>query len=632
MIIPPTSTIISPSSPSPGPSPRPSISSSSNYSIGIPLTPIEELGLDKMSSDLIISTEDVDNDDPLVQVESIKTISGRPNLPTLNVPPPSFSNYSFGISSSPSASSSSSIARGEGGRTPSPLSSIEDGEIALPSEGFKFGSCPSSSFVGTPTAEQGPFEYPSSSSSTSNFSISPPKSMGSPTLARRGSLALGLTHRRGSIIPQPNPNPNINRLRGSFDDGISPPPTRRSSTCSTLTTLPIAGRRPSIVHSTTVEVTLPQAHPSVPPFGEHPPQPSSASSSRRPSVLMFPSKPLPAPIPPSLLARRGSLPVAQLFGVPLADQNNNKTRSSYSSGSATISTAQLYLRRQSVMSESGFSNGSGTTIGEATGNEHYGYNDVENGYRRRSMRPRTPSADFTPQTVSSQRRGSVSFFPPVPVSTTTTTTQQIRKNPNFTPNRSSSISSRSSIASSASASSQRSSISSSRIPINFSPRHPTSYTNSFAYPSRQTSVSTTNTTISTSTNGSNSSPSLPSSPRFSINAHSGYIVKRNRHSTSKSSNSNPSLGSGSSEGDRDHEDEILPTPNQSKINTVVAPTFSDPWSTTTNTTSIENKIDELSFCDDGGLRGNIPLETPPLETVLERPPLESVDSGATERP
>ncbi|WWD08918.1 hypothetical protein V865_007032 [Kwoniella europaea PYCC6329] len=564
---------------SPEPSPRPSISCLS----GPPLTPIYEM--DKISSDLIVSTtEEVEDGNGVVipndddRTKNVK--NARANLPTLTVPPPSFSNYSFG-GSSPSASSSESSV----GRTPSPLSSVDD--IALPSEGFKFGTCPSTSFVGTPTAEQGPFEYPSSSSST--MSVSPPA--GSPTLARRGSLALGMTHRRGSIIP-----PHSNNTSNS--SALSPPPTRRSSTCSTITTLPAAGRRPSIVHSATVEVALPQTSGST----DESYQPTtSASSSRRPSVLMFPSKPLPAPIPPSLLARRGSLPVDKLFGIPLSSEqlNGGRIRASYSSGSATISTASLYLRRQSVVSESGFSNGSGATVMNDEGNGH------SNSIRRPSMRTRTPSADFTPQTASSARRGSVSFFPPPQPS-------QLNTN---SPVRSSSLSSRSS------ASSQRSSISSSRIPINFSPRHP-----NYAYLSSRQS-STTSLTPSTHSSSSTSA-SVPCSPVV------GYNLRRNRNSTV---NSNPGLSSSGEEDEHEEDNQLLPTPNPSKFSNTVPqagiPTFVDPWS---SSSSIDSKLSDMSVEEksfsSGSSSSMVPLETPPLETVVERPPLESVDSGATERP
>ncbi|OCF59599.1 hypothetical protein L486_02270 [Kwoniella mangroviensis CBS 10435] len=562
---------------SPSPSPRPSISSLS----GPPLTPIYEM--DK-NTDLIVSTteEIEDGDGVVIPIDnSTKNVkNARANLPTLTVPPPSFSNYSFGDPSPSASSSETSI-----GRTPSPLSSVED--IALPSEGFKFGTCPSTSFVGTPTAEQGPFEYPSSSSST--LSISPP--VGSPTLARRGSLALGMTHRRGSIIP-----PHSNNTSNS--SALSPPPTRRSSTCSTITTLPAAGRRPSIIHSATVEVALPQTSAST----DEPYQPTtSASSSRRPSVLMFPSKPLPAPIPPSLLARRGSLPVDKLFGIPLSSEqlNNGRTRASYSSGSATISTASLYLRRQSVVSESGFSNGSGATVMNDDGN---GY---PNGVRRPSMRTRMPSADYTPQTASSARRGSVSFFPPQPSQLNTDS-----------PVRSSSLSSRSSV------SSQRSSISSSRIPINFSPRHP-----NYAYLSSRQS-STTSLTPSTRSSSSTSA-SVPCSPI------AGYNLRRNRNSTV---NSNPGLSSSGEEDEHEEDIQLLPTPNPSQFANSAAqagiPTFVDPWS---SSSSIDSKLSEMSmeeksFSSGGSSSSMIPLETPPLETVVERPPLESIDSGATERP
>lgn len=198
----------------------------------------------------------------------------------------------------------------------------------LPSSSFSFGSCPSVPINRTPTHELGPFDYPSASSSTAL-----------PTSPRRMSLALGMTHRRGSIVTRSN---------STDSDATIPvaPATRRSSTCSTITTLPLAGRRPSILHSASTN------------SGPPPPPTYSPTHSRR-SSLMFPQKPLNSPIPPSLLARRGSLPVSQLNNLDLSRAG----RASFAGqGSYTTSTSALYRRRESVMSDGEGSFSSGHTV------------------------------------------------------------------------------------------------------------------------------------------------------------------------------------------------------------------------------------------------------------------------------
>jgi hypothetical protein len=148
-------------------------------------------------------------------------------------------------------------------------------------EDFSFGTCPSpaahSDFLGTPAAEKGPFEYPESHSASSS---------------RRPSLAHPAL-RRGSST---------------------------SSTTSTVTALSTATRRPSLAPVYT---------------GSHA-GPSDYDFRRRGSLAHFPTRPVHAPIPPSILARRGSLPAADaLFGIP-ANERRAHNRSSLSSSSPIL--------------------------------------------------------------------------------------------------------------------------------------------------------------------------------------------------------------------------------------------------------------------------------------------------------
>ncbi|WVQ93604.1 hypothetical protein IAU59_000679 [Kwoniella sp. CBS 9459] len=696
------------SSASPLQSPRSSTSSTTNRS-AMPLTPVYELdnapsdmlvtdcnsaeevegyespksGIDKAMKNLDVSGNGNGNGNGSVKGNRNGHGSGRLSLPSLTVPMPSFGNYSFPPSASPASSSTSGSSPGlEVGRASSPITpgdGISDEDVSLPQAGFSFGTCPSTTFLGTPTAEQGPFEYPEASSSSS-LSTSPPLVSGSPTLSRRPSLALGMTHRRGSIVTHPHPHGHT-----ILPVVPSPPSTRRSSTCSTIVTVPAAGRRPSILHSATLETSVPQADLTESTLGDIAPLPVAGPSSRRGSTLMFPHKPLHAPIPPSLLARRGSLPAAQLFGLPLAEQPN-RLRASYSAGSHTTTTASLYHRRQSVASESGLSTGSGATVIDRGAN-----GEVQ--YRRESFAMTStamPTPEFNANTFpgAGARRGSISFFPPttsnIPNNSSSSSSSASTSNPsqpNHTPVRSSSLSSRSSIAST---SSGRSSISSSRVPINFSPRHPNYYHDAYhshnhnhthnqnhgsvSSISRQNSLSRGNGTSSSPSSprmGSSSSSFSSASTSTSISTSSG--ARRSRHSSSTGglfNHGNSGLSS-SEESNEDEEEaeEELPTPSQSSLSVGVgtgagaglvgirgaqsqgfsedglvppAPTFVDPWSSTMMPGSISAGSEhEPVLVGEGsiapGKGAYVPLETPPLETVHERPPLESVDSGATER-
>ncbi|WVF65968.1 hypothetical protein IAT40_000706 [Kwoniella sp. CBS 6097] len=674
----PESSVLSSSSPLQ--SPRSSISSSLRS--GMPLTPVYEL--DNAPSEMSVNREGspksgIDEGMKNLSVNlavSNANGSGRLSLHSLKVPMPSFGNYSFPSSASPGSSSASGsspgieVGDGRGSSPITPGDGISDEDVALPQAGFTFGTCPSTSFLGTPTAEQGPFEYPEPTSSSSSLSISPPLLSGSPTLSRRPSLALGMTHRRGSIVSHPHLHSQI--TSPVMPVMPSPPSTRRSSTCSTIVTLPIAGRRPSILHSATLETSVPQAQQtdlsgSGSPLDEIAPLPVSGPSSRRGSTLMFPHKPLHAPIPPSLLARRGSLPAAQLFGLPLTEQPN-RLRASYSAGSHTTTTANLYHRRQSIASESGLSTGSGATVidrgGSGNGNAEE-YQIRRDSFMRHSTT--TPTSEFNSNTFPSTRRGSISFFPPVPSTITTNNNNNSASfssnnnpsHPHQTPVRSSSISSRSSIASTSSG--RSSSISSSRVPINFSPRHP-NFHHTHHSTTTMSSVSRQNS-LSRGTASSPSSPRMGSTSSSFSSTSSSSFARRSRHSSSNGgllghSNSGLSSSEESNEDEEEAEEE-LPTPSQSTLSVGVgagactigirepqsllqgpeeglvspAPTFVDPWSkTTSNAGSITANGQEDDIIGASVVKGSyVPLETPPLETVLERPPLESADSGATER-
>ncbi|KAL7418653.1 hypothetical protein Q5752_006336 [Cryptotrichosporon argae] len=270
-----------------------------------------------------------------------------------------------------------------------------DAVLNAPHEGpaatFSFGTCPSLPPVSTPTAELGPFEYPepsslssASSSSSATSAVGPlpgpsrPRAAytdldvrtpvtGGITLGRRGSIALGHISRLAQTAAPFVPPVASGSRRPSYP---SPPSSRRSSTCSTLTTLPVSGRRPSILHSVTsqavpgdvppplfpIDSNEPTPFGSVPHSPSHPSSPSlhgaAPSSPRvhaRQGSIAFAHQPMVAPIPPSLLARRGSLPVSSLFP---AERRRSGAATPFPSlpvvPGYTTTTTTLYHRRDSA--------------------------------------------------------------------------------------------------------------------------------------------------------------------------------------------------------------------------------------------------------------------------------------------
>jgi hypothetical protein len=142
-------------------------------------------------------------------------------------------------------------------------------------EGFTFGTCPTtpSDFVGTPATEKGQFEYPESGSASSS--------------------------RRSSIL-----HPSLRR--GSSTSSTV-------SNASTITALSTATRRPSLAPAYSAPIAGPSDYDAM---------------RRRGSLAHFPTRHIVAPIPPSLLARRGSLPaVDALFRGP-AGERRAHTRAS----------------------------------------------------------------------------------------------------------------------------------------------------------------------------------------------------------------------------------------------------------------------------------------------------------------
>ena len=291
----------------------------------------------------------------------------------------------------------------------------------LANSSFSFGSCPSVPLSATPTSELGPFDYPlppgtsassfagpSTLTSNATTGVHHANPFGSP---RRQSLALGMTHRRGSIVAT-----SRSPVEPSSSTLPSPPAARRSSTCSTITTLPAAGHRPAILHSASTTsgpagLTHPPSYPHLLTHAQSPP------TSRR-SSLLFPHRPSATPIPPSLLARRGSLPAAQLFGVPSSEMALNRLpgglaqreRASFAGfaglpGQAappgyTTTTPALYARRASLLSDDGTA-GSGSSTSTIT------MDDVARSRRSSAFPQQTtsPSAPTSPrQPKGAQRR------------------------------------------------------------------------------------------------------------------------------------------------------------------------------------------------------------------------------------
>lgn len=394
---------------SPTGSPRSSVSSTATNVCGAPLTPLYEL--DGAAGEMVV-TESSTVDDSEGEQDALRAhiaaeqASKRVNLSLAVPPPPAFSTFTF-----PPQGTGSSVV------------SPSDEGIALPREGFTFGTCPSTPFLGTPVAEQGPFEYPDMTSGSRSTSRS--SSIKGSSQSRSNSRSPVFHARRPLSL-------SSQQSLHSQSDIPSPPATRRSSTVSDIATLPVTGRRPSIVHSVTAETSV--ADPtsaassnnhsstlSVTPLPTPLPIPTPApplshhGSIRRPSTLSFQQKALPAPIPPSLLARRGSLPAAQLFGLPLSELSAHRSRASASGipaipQSPAITTASLYQRRQSITTETETETGATGATGAIGG----GVGHPTRGTLPEKMRTTSVSAgsDSTGY-ASSDRRGSFPSIHPV---------------------------------------------------------------------------------------------------------------------------------------------------------------------------------------------------------------------------
>ncbi|KAL1412989.1 hypothetical protein Q8F55_000738 [Vanrija albida] len=228
------------------------------------------------------------------------------------------------------------IAAGPGGRAP-PAAKRATAPAALALDNAAFDSY-IPPLTSTPTAELGAFEYPVASSASSSpaaptVSRSPPasaphqhKAFASvvsaravststaffprpPPLGRRGSIASGQISRlaaglpgpeRETLLPQPQPQAQAQLRR--------PQPIATGSTPA----LPTLSMSPSLRPA----APLPATQPTSPRFSGPVYLPPAPAQPRRGAPIAFAHAPLPAPIPPSLLARRGSVPHNSLLGLP----------------------------------------------------------------------------------------------------------------------------------------------------------------------------------------------------------------------------------------------------------------------------------------------------------------------------
>ncbi|EKD05472.1 hypothetical protein A1Q2_00233 [Trichosporon asahii var. asahii CBS 8904] len=223
-----------------------------------------------------------------------------------------------------------------------------------------------SRLTSTPTSELGRFDYPfpetpaepapaahhhrpntiTSRSSTTPTTARPARPADSffarpPRLGRRGSIASGQISRLAARLPDGVSVREQQRPRSSSGSSSSPPPQvspiqhekRRCASSSSLSNLNLLATTNNPGISPAVEVSRPPLGPSslsstsVSSYEiTTPSTPSSATSTLSRTVyvqpaswsrapLSFQHAPMPAPIPPSLLARRGSVPANTLLGL-----------------------------------------------------------------------------------------------------------------------------------------------------------------------------------------------------------------------------------------------------------------------------------------------------------------------------
>ncbi|EIW73368.1 hypothetical protein TREMEDRAFT_59533 [Tremella mesenterica DSM 1558] len=340
------------------PSPRSSTSSAQSLP---PLTPSLEISMMSLSEFPLSTTASPSHSNIY---EDLDTPSKHPNQHILKhnaVQPTSTLSHNFPLTPS--------------SHTTSDTSDTSDVQEEGIKKDFTFGDCCSTpQLPGTPTAQDGIFfEYP--------FRPNPEPPTFVPSLHRRGSLAERVQGLHSTYVVGDG-------RRGSIP---TPPGTRRSSTCSTISTIPITGRRPSILHSATVPPSpvilpaelSPQQHGSSingsfsgtwPGRGVNGLRGNPNQNQPRRSSILFPQKLQVTPIPPSLLNRRGSLPVQQL--------NFEASQRGF-----TTSSVALYKRKESEVM--------GAKIDEvqfgSNGEVGTGVGMVEGLGRRHSMRPHRPA-------------------------------------------------------------------------------------------------------------------------------------------------------------------------------------------------------------------------------------------------
>ncbi|WOO76666.1 uncharacterized protein LOC62_01G000291 [Vanrija pseudolonga] len=221
----------------------------------------------------------------------------------------------------------------------------------------------------TPTTELGQFEYPVTSSAATSptaptaaatVSRSPPasaphhhKAFASvvsaravststafhprpPPLGRRGSIASGQISRLAAGLPGPDRPEQQSReavLR-------RPQPVATGSTPALPTLSLSPSLRPVSVPATSATALLQQ--PASPRFSGQVYLPPAPAQPRRGGPIAFAHAPLPAPIPPSLLARRGSVPHNSLLGL-LPPPGGWATSPHYTGSSAAVAQSRRRL-------------------------------------------------------------------------------------------------------------------------------------------------------------------------------------------------------------------------------------------------------------------------------------------------
>ncbi|WVN89202.1 uncharacterized protein L203_104419 [Cryptococcus depauperatus CBS 7841] len=227
-----------------------------------------------------------------------------------------------------------------------------DLENNTPTDDLTSGAFSKQHLPGTPVAEQGPFEYPDFNG-MSGYNLPHPRRLTQNSTATWARQPASVSFQAPLYSQLSYSSPFVTRKDFIDSDSTAVPKVgrRRPNSCSVNTQTSLASL--PAVDCLPAPLSAPLPSPSVPGVAQSFCSITSVAPphTKKPRSIMFQQKTLAAPVPPSL-SRRGSLPAAQLFGLPHSDFLNrsksiNTNNGVRQQGSANTIT-DVTRRRQTI--------------------------------------------------------------------------------------------------------------------------------------------------------------------------------------------------------------------------------------------------------------------------------------------